>query len=98
MITASVRLQFQSPLKKYRPLVRWWWPGNDVTDSELRREIDLLDKAGFGGAEIQSFVKGISETRDVYRLHVRFRMTLWRWRRHHAGTRVSGVALNPSLG
>jgi len=60
--SASIRLQFQSPPQKYRPLVRWWWPGNDVADSELRREIDLLDKAGFGGAEIQSFVKGIAVT------------------------------------
>ena len=59
--STSVRLQFQSPPKKYRPLVRWWWPGNDVTESELRREIDVLDKAGFGGAEIQAFFKGIAK-------------------------------------
>ena len=24
---SSVRQLFQSPPKKYRPLVRWWWPG-----------------------------------------------------------------------
>lgn len=57
-----VRRQFQSPPKKYRPLARWWWPGNDVTDAELRREIDVLDKAGFGGAEIQAFTKGLATT------------------------------------
>ena len=62
--SGSVRQQFQSPPKKYRPLARWWWPGNDVTDSELRREIEVLDKAGFGGAEIQSFVKGF-DTKDL---------------------------------
>ncbi len=55
---AAVRLHFQSPPKQYRPLVRWWWPGNDVTEAELRREISVLDQAGFGGAEIQAFVKG----------------------------------------
>jgi hypothetical protein len=53
-----LREQFQSPPKKYRPIARWWWPGNDVTDEELRREIGVLDKAGFGGAEIQPFIKG----------------------------------------
>ena len=58
--SASVRQQFLSPPKKYRPIVRWWWPGDDVTDSELRREIDALDKAGFGGAEIQAFNKGLA--------------------------------------
>ncbi len=55
----SVRREFQSPPKKYRPIARWWWPGNDVDDAELRREIDVLDKAGFGGAEIQPFSKGL---------------------------------------
>lgn len=53
-----LREQFQSPPKKYRPIARWWWPGNDVTDDELRREIGVLDVAGFGGAEIQPFIKG----------------------------------------
>jgi len=57
--SASIRRQFQSPPKKYRPIVRWWWPGNDVEDAELRREIDVLDKGGLGGAEIQAFIKGL---------------------------------------
>ncbi len=55
---ASIRQQFLSPEKKFRPIARWWWPGNDVTEEELRREIGVLDKAGFGGAEIQAFNKG----------------------------------------
>ncbi|MGH9344656.1 MAG: glycosyl hydrolase [Terriglobia bacterium] len=58
--SALVRRQFQSPPKKYGPLVRWWWPGNDVTDVELRREIDVLDKAGIAGVEIQPFIKGFN--------------------------------------
>ncbi|MDR3753443.1 MAG: glycosyl hydrolase [Terracidiphilus sp.] len=55
---ASIRQRFLSPEKKYRPIARWWWPGNDVSEEELRREIGVLDKAGFGGAEIQAFNKG----------------------------------------
>ncbi|MGH9615301.1 MAG: glycosyl hydrolase [Acidobacteriaceae bacterium] len=55
----SVAQQFQNPAKAYRPMVRWWWPGGDVTDAELRREIRLLDQANFGGAEIQPFVIGL---------------------------------------
>lgn len=35
-----------------------------MTDEELRREIDVLDKAGFGGAEIQAFDKGFA-TKDM---------------------------------
>lgn len=56
--SAMLRRQFQLPPKKFRPIARWWWPGNNVTEPELRREIDVLDKAGFGGAEIQAFDKG----------------------------------------
>ena len=59
----NLRREFQSPHKKYRPMVRWWWPGNCVTDSELRRELSVLDEAGFGGAEIQAFFKGL-DTRN----------------------------------
>jgi hypothetical protein len=62
--SAAIRQAFQSPPKKYRPLARWWWPGNDVTEPELRREIEMLDNAGFGGAEIQAFVKGF-RTEDL---------------------------------
>jgi hypothetical protein len=66
---AAVRQLFQSPPKKYRPLVRWWWLGNDVAEAELRREIDVLDAAGFGGAEIQAFNKGFAN-KDVSQAQV----------------------------
>jgi glycosyl hydrolase family 106( putative alpha-L-rhamnosidase) len=40
-------------------MVRWWWPGGDVTDEEIRREVRLLDEANFGGGEIQAFRIGL---------------------------------------
>lgn len=56
---ATIVQQFKDPAKQYRPMVRWWWPGGDVTDAELRREIDQLDQAKFGGGEIQPFTIGL---------------------------------------
>ncbi|MBB6255362.1 glycosyl hydrolase [Nitrospirillum iridis] len=50
---------FQAPSKEMRPRLRWWWPGDAVNADELRREIKVLDEAGFGGAEIQSFNPGV---------------------------------------
>lgn len=47
--------EFQNPSNEYRPRVRWWWPGGDVTSEELIRELNLLKEAGFGGAEMQPF-------------------------------------------
>jgi hypothetical protein len=55
----SLRNEFANPPKAMRPIVRWWWPGGDVTSDELRREVRVLDEAGFGGAEIQAFRIGL---------------------------------------
>lgn len=46
---------FQTPPMEARPRFRWWWPGDAVTDEELRREVKLMADTGFAGAEIQSF-------------------------------------------
>ncbi|MGD0732672.1 MAG: glycosyl hydrolase, partial [Terracidiphilus sp.] len=45
-------------------MVRWWWPGGDVTNQEIEREIGILDIHGFGGAEIQPFLFSISSLRS----------------------------------
>ncbi|MBD3276546.1 MAG: hypothetical protein GF372_14625 [Candidatus Marinimicrobia bacterium] len=43
---------FQNPPAEARPFVRWWWNGNRITESEIIRELDVLDDAGIGGIEI----------------------------------------------
>ncbi len=50
--------EWKTPPKAYRPLVRWWWPGLDVTKEELIKEVAELDAQGFGGAEVQAFLIG----------------------------------------
>ena len=47
--------KFQNPDLKYAPLVRWWWPGNDVENAELKRELELFASNYIGGVEIQPF-------------------------------------------
>lgn len=46
--------QFKAPAQEFGPFARWWWPGNDVTQPELQREIDLFADRAFGGVEIQT--------------------------------------------
>ena len=45
--------KFVKPSPDYAPFTRWWWPGNDVTQDELKREINLFADNNFGGVEIQ---------------------------------------------
>ena len=53
------RSLFAAPPENVRPAIRWWWPGGDVNDGELKRELGLMHAAGFGSAEIQSFAVGL---------------------------------------
>jgi len=51
---------FNAPPQEYGPYTRWWWPGNDVTSEELKREINVFAENGFAGIEIQSFTRGLN--------------------------------------
>lgn len=52
--TKDLYAAFQHPDKKYHPYVRWWWNGVRLSEKEILRELDLLNKAGIGGVEINS--------------------------------------------
>ncbi len=57
---------FQKPSQEFGPFARWWWPGNNVDTTELRREINLFADNDFGGVEIQPlnlFVPGTAEAK-----------------------------------
>lgn len=43
---------FTDPARDVRPKFRWWWPDGLVTPTELRKEINQIADAGFGGVEI----------------------------------------------
>ncbi|WP_224242665.1 glycosyl hydrolase [Hyalangium gracile] len=49
-----------TPPRTAMPWTRWWWPGGDVEAQELRRELEELRAAGFGGAEVQPFAMNTS--------------------------------------
>ena len=57
----SFPLDLSNPPKRYRPMVRWWWPGLDVEETELLRELDELNAFGVGGVEIQPLLFGVSD-------------------------------------
>lgn len=63
---------FQKPSQSFAPMARWWWPGNDVTKEELKREINLFADNGFAGVEVQPMNLAIPMSGDV-----RQRVTSW---------------------
>ncbi len=50
--------QAREPAGKYRPMVRWWWPGMDVKKDVLLSQLEDLKNGFFAGAELQSFLRG----------------------------------------
>ncbi|MBB6634625.1 glycosyl hydrolase [Cohnella thailandensis] len=46
---------FRSPSKRFRPRMRWWLPGAFMENEEIKREIEWMAEAGYGGAEIIHF-------------------------------------------
>ncbi|MCR2806266.1 glycosyl hydrolase [Paenibacillus soyae] len=50
-----MRETFKSPENRYRPKMRWWLPGAYMENDEIKREIEWLANAGYGGAEIIHF-------------------------------------------
>ena len=43
---------FMHPPAEARPFVRWWWNGNHLDTTEIKRELDVFALAGLGGVEI----------------------------------------------
>ncbi|MEV5831299.1 glycosyl hydrolase [Spirillospora sp. NPDC052242] len=52
---------FARPAAAVRPRFRWWWPDAHVDPAEIRREIDQIADAGFGGAEIVALHHSIDD-------------------------------------
>ncbi|MET7597129.1 glycosyl hydrolase [Streptomyces sp. NPDC005481] len=53
---------FARPGRAVAPKFRWWWPDGLVQPDEIRREIDQIADAGFGGAEIAAVHHSVSDT------------------------------------
>ncbi len=51
---------FENPDFRFGPFARWWWPGNDVNDTQIQKEIKMMAKTGIAGIEIQPFSTGLN--------------------------------------
>ncbi|WP_151484716.1 glycosyl hydrolase [Streptomyces albicerus] len=59
---AGSTFAFAEPGRAVRPKFRWWWPDGLVRPDEIRREIDQIADAGFGGAEIAAVHHSVTDT------------------------------------
>lgn len=51
--------QFQNPSNKYKPWLKWWWYGTDVSSKNIFEELEDFRSQGYGGVEIQPIVNNI---------------------------------------
>lgn len=56
-LTSSISISLAQDLwpavtKEMKPWTRWWWLGSAVDKPNIDRELNLFEKAGFGGVEI----------------------------------------------
>src|ERR1700722_763128 len=56
---------FRTPAQEFGPFARWWWPGNFVDQTELKREVNLFADNGLGGVEIQPLRLLVPGNRDT---------------------------------
>jgi len=49
---------FQQPPNEFKPFTRWWWFGT-ASRAEIRREMEGMALAGFGGVEIQTIYSAL---------------------------------------
>ncbi|GAB3464591.1 glycosyl hydrolase [Streptomonospora sediminis] len=52
------------PARAVQAKFRWWWPHGMVEPAEIRREIDQIADAGFGGVEIADVHHSVDEPLD----------------------------------
>jgi len=52
MTFGELLVGFHDPPPSARPWVRWWWFANSITPDEIRRELALMARAGWGGVEL----------------------------------------------
>ncbi|MFD7712575.1 glycosyl hydrolase [Streptomyces sp. NPDC059786] len=60
--SAPSAARFADPGRAVQPRFRWWWPDALVRPDEIRREIDQIADAGFGGVEIAAVHHSVSDT------------------------------------
>ena len=53
--TATLAKDFANPPVAAKPQVRFWTPAAAISEAGMRRDIDDLTKAGFGGVEVVGF-------------------------------------------
>ena len=59
LYSSFIPQNFFNPPERYRPWLRWWWPGNMVNDKDLELELNTFYQNGFGGVEVQPISAGI---------------------------------------
>ena len=71
--------KFRTPDSSSKLFARWWWNGTRVCEKEIVRELDSMQRAGFGGVEINSTAFPATRTRWASHRCPGYRTAGWNW-------------------
>ncbi|GAA1798334.1 glycosyl hydrolase [Actinomadura chokoriensis] len=100
-VPALTRATFADPPASVRPKYRWWQPLAYTDDAELARELDQIEKAGGGGAEVAPFsVEGTGSTTPEFLKTYGWGTPLWarKTRTMLAEAKARGLGLDFTIG
>ena len=63
-IDAVMPIEWPSPPRDAKPVLRWWWPGGSVEPIVIDEQLKLISRAGFGAVEIQPFLLALGSQEE----------------------------------
>ena len=79
--------------KEMKPWTRWWWMGSAVDKPNLSRELDAMQKVGFGGVEITP----IYGAKDYEKRYVPFLSDNWMAMLQHTVSHSNGLGMGVDI-
>lgn len=77
MKISDLEQEIPEPNPEYRPFVRWWWFGSNLTSDEIKKEMLMMKDKWIGGVELQSIYGAMNGSKHLPDTVVKWRSDEW---------------------